>query len=81
MKLKKNAKVTKSRTKFFHDQCIHRKNFVAEQKVILYNSQLHIFVEKLKTRWSGPFIVHTVFQHNVVVIFDPKTGKKFMVNG
>jgi len=22
-----NAKITKSRTKFFHDQCIHRKNF------------------------------------------------------
>ena len=24
-----NTKITKSRTKFFHDQCIHRKNFVS----------------------------------------------------
>ena len=23
-----NVKITKSKTKFFHDQCIHRKNFV-----------------------------------------------------
>ena len=38
-----NTKITKSRTKFFHDQWMHKKNFVPGQKVLLYNSQLHIF--------------------------------------
>jgi len=66
-------------TKFFHDQCIHGKSFVPGQKILLYNSQLHIFAGKLKTRWSRPFNVCTVFPH-AVVIFDPKSGEKFKVN-
>ena len=76
-----NAKITKSRTKFFHDQCVYRKSFIPEQKVILYNSRLHIFAGKLKTRCSGPFIVRIIFPHGAVVIFDPKSNKKFKVNG
>ena len=43
-----NAKITKSRTKFFHNQYIHKKNFVLGQKVLLYNSRLHLFARKLK---------------------------------
>ena len=56
-----NAQITKSRTKIFHDQIINRKNFASGEKVLLYNSRLHIFAGKLKTRWSAPFIVCTVF--------------------
>ena len=48
---------------------------------MLYNSRLHIFAGKLKTRWSGPFIVCTVFPHGVVVIVDPKCNTEFKVNG
>ena len=48
-----NARITKSRTKLFHDQIITRKNFAPGDKVLLYNSRLHIFMGKLKTRWSG----------------------------
>jgi len=57
------------------------KNFVPGQKVLLYNLRLHIFARKLKTRWSGPFIVRTIFPHGVVVIFDPKHGEEFKVTG
>ena len=46
-----NARITKSRTKIFHDCSIHQKNFVLGQKVLLYNSRLHLFAGKLKTRW------------------------------
>jgi len=38
-----NARITKSRTKNFHDQIIHWKNFAPGDKVLLYNSRLHIF--------------------------------------
>ena len=46
-----NARITKSRTKLFHDQIITRKNFAPGDKVLLYNLRLHIFAGKLKTRW------------------------------
>jgi len=76
-----NAWITKSRTKIFHDQIINRKNFAPGDKVLLYNSRLHIFAGKLKTRWSGPFIVRTIFPHGAVVIVDPKSNTEFKVNG
>ena len=76
-----NARITKSRTKLFHDQIITRKNFAPGDRVLLYNSRLHIFAGKLKTRWSGPFIVRTVFPHGAVLIADPKNNTEFKVNG
>jgi len=47
-----NARIYKNRTKLIHDQSIHRKNFVPVQKLLLYNSRLHLLAEKLKTHWS-----------------------------
>jgi len=76
-----NARITKSRTKLFYDQIIYRKNFAPGDKVMLYNSRLHIFAGKLKTRWSRPFIVRTVFPHGAVIIIDPKNNTEFTVNG
>jgi len=76
-----NARITKSRTKFFHDQLITRKNFAPGDKVLLYNSRLHIFAGKLNTRCSGPFIVRTIFPHGAVIIVDPKNNAEFKVNG
>ena len=76
-----NARITKSRTKIFHDQIINRKNFAPREKVLLYNSRLHIFAGNLKTHWSGPFIMRTVFPYGVVIIFDPKSNEEFKVNG
>ena len=58
-----------------------RKTFVQRQKVLLYNSRLHLFSEKLKSRWTGPFIVKTVFSHGAIEIYDPKNGNEFKVNG
>jgi len=76
-----NARITKSRTKLFHDQIITQKNFALGDKVLLYNSRLHIFAGKLKTHWSGPFIVRTVFPHGAMIIVDPKNNTEFKVNG
>jgi len=76
-----NARIAKHRTKLFHDKSIHRKIFVSGQKVLLYNSRLHLFPGKLKTRWSGPYIVQKVYPHGAIEVFDPKNGNTFTVNG
>jgi len=76
-----NAKIHKSRAKRFHDRMIMRKVFTAGQKVLLYNSRLHLFAGKLRSRWSGPFIVQTVYPHGAVDIMNPGNGDVFKVNG
>ena len=50
-------------------------------KVLLYNSLLHLFSGKLRSRWSGPFIVRSVYFHGAVEIENPKNEDVFKVNG
>ena len=76
-----NAKIYKERMKLNHDKSILRKSFEPGMKVLLYNSRLHLFPGKLRSRWSGPFIVHTVYPHGAVEIENPKNGEIFKVNG
>jgi hypothetical protein len=64
-----------------HDQSILRRYFEPGQKVLLYNSRLHIFPGKLRSRWTGPFIVRSVFPYEAIEIKDPKNGTIFKVNG
>jgi len=76
-----NAWITKSGTKFFHDQIINRKYFAPGQKVLLYNSRLHVFAGKLISRWLGLFTICTVSPHSAVIIIDPKSGEEMKVKG
>ena len=76
-----NAKSYKQWMKVFHDKKILRKSFTPGQKVLLFNSCLHLFLGKLHSWWSGPFIVHTVFPHGAIEIKDLKNGVTFKVNG
>ncbi|KAJ4718790.1 Transposon Ty3-I Gag-Pol polyprotein [Melia azedarach] len=70
-----NSRIYKERMKVFHDKNIVRKIVKPSQKVLLYNSKLHLFPGKLRSKWSGPFIVKTVYPHGAVEIEDPKNGK------
>ncbi|RVW18146.1 hypothetical protein CK203_112474 [Vitis vinifera] len=45
-----NSKVAKQRMKRWHDQLISNKEFRKGQRVLLYDSRLHIFPGKLKSR-------------------------------
>jgi hypothetical protein len=63
-----------------HDQSILRRSFEPGQKV-LYNSLLHLFPSKLRSRWIGPFIIRFIFPHGAIEIEDPKNGTTFKVNG
>ena len=47
---------------------------------MLYDTRLHLFIGKLKTGWSGPFTVQTIFSHRAVKISDPKNDQVFKVN-
>ncbi|XP_057969433.1 uncharacterized protein LOC131158581, partial [Malania oleifera] len=76
-----NSKLSKERMKNFHDKHIQRKTFEPDQQVLLYNSRLHLFPGKLRSRWSGPFVVKTVFPHGAVEILNPQNGNVFKVNG
>jgi hypothetical protein len=50
-------------------------------KVLLYNSRLHLFSGKLRSRWSGPFIVKHVYPYGACDIENPKNDNVFKVNG
>ena len=55
--------------------------FEPNQTVLLYDSKLHTFSGKLRTRWDDPYIVKKVFDYGTVVIEDPRDGRILKVNG
>ena len=59
---------------------IIRKNFQPRQKVLLYNSRLHFFPGKLKSHWTGPYIIYKVHPHGAVKIHNTPNGTTFQVN-
>ena len=67
--------------KVFNDKMISRKEFKVSQKVLLYHSQLRLFLGNLCSRWIGPFVVTNIFPHGVVEIQSLATSKMFKVNG
>ena len=66
--------------KVFHDKHILRKYFELSQKFLLYNSRLHLFPGKLRSRWTRPFIVKNVFPYGAIEIENCKNGNIFKVN-
>ena len=76
-----SSRIYKERLKLFHDQNLVRKTFEPHQKVLLYNSRLHIFPSKLRSKRTAPFIVKVVYPYGVVEIENLVNGKIFKVNG
>ena len=73
--------IYKKRTKKWHDKRLKaHKVFHEGDRVLLYNSRLHLFPGKLKSRWCGPFIIHKVFPYGTVELYHPEKGN-FKVNG
>ncbi|GKB34885.1 hypothetical protein Tco_0879827 [Tanacetum coccineum] len=76
-----NTRIYKERTKKWHDSRLRGdKDFKVGDKALLYNSRLKMYPGKLKSKWSGPNIVKTVYPYGAVEIID-KNGFKFKVNG
>ena len=75
-----NAKIYKEKTKRWHDQKILRREFKAGEQVLLYNSRLKLFPRKLKSRWSGPYMVVTSTPFGTITLKD-ECRSEFKVNG
>ncbi|KAL4348564.1 hypothetical protein GQ457_17G011490 [Hibiscus cannabinus] len=76
-----NAKIYKEKTKKWHDRKILPKEYQPGQQVLLFNSRLKLFPGKLKSKWSGPFIITHVSPHGAITIKSPKDDNEFKVNG
>ena len=74
-----NSNIAKQRLKRWHDQLVSRKEFQKGQRVLLYDSKLHIFPRKLKSRWIGPFTIQEVYSNGVVELLN--STESFKVNG
>ncbi|XP_012844350.1 PREDICTED: uncharacterized protein LOC105964371 [Erythranthe guttata] len=71
----------KGKVKKWHDNNILHRQFQKGQEVLLFNSRLRLFPGKLKSRWSGPFIVQQIFPHGAIEIKDRESERVFKVNG
>ena len=50
-------------------------------KVLLYDSRLKFFPEKLRSRWRGPYEIVQIFPYGTVEVRNPNTKQQFKVNG
>nr|GEV15332.1 reverse transcriptase domain-containing protein [Tanacetum cinerariifolium] len=75
-----NSLIYKEKTKRLHDSKIKNRVFNIGDRVLLFNSRLKIFFDKLKSRWSGPFTISQVYPYGIVELSQPD-GPNFKVNG
>ena len=75
-----NARIYKERTKRWHDKRIIPKELSEGDLVLLLNSRLRLFPGKLKSRWTGPYVVKKIFSHGAIEIVGEHCGN-FKVNG
>ena len=69
-----NARIYKEKTKAFHDKMIRGKTFSIGQKMLLFNSCLHLFPGKLRFKWIGPYVITNVFPYGAVQIQSLRNG-------
>ena len=71
------ARIYKEKTKQWHDQGIQQRELIPGNQVLLYNSRLKFFLEKIKSRWSGPFKLVKVHPHETVELLHERTCQEF----
>ena len=49
--------------------------------MVLYDSKVHLFLGKLKSRWTGPFIIHQVYPNEAMDLLNFKDSIMLKVNG
>ncbi|GJS85734.1 reverse transcriptase domain-containing protein [Tanacetum coccineum] len=54
-------------------------NYEKGNKVLLFNSCLRLFYEKLKSRWYGPFSISKDMKNRAIELYDEE-GSEFIVN-
>ena len=71
-----NLRIMKEKSKKWHDKTIAQKIFHQGDQDFLYDSKLHIFPGKLKSRWIGLFIIHQVYPNGTVEIKSLKENQE-----
>ena len=64
----------------WHDKHLVHNELKPGQQVLLFNSRLKLFLGKLRSRWSGPFVITQVFPYGSVELMHPERGR-LKVNG
>ncbi|XP_073275410.1 uncharacterized protein [Primulina huaijiensis] len=67
------------RKKLAPDKRITPREFKEGKPVLLYNSKLRLFLGKLKSRWTGPYMITKVFPSGAITLRDGK-NEPFIVN-
>ncbi|XP_048229068.1 uncharacterized protein LOC125369841 [Ricinus communis] len=76
-----NSFIYKEQTKKWHDKRLRgSKEFQVGDRVLLHNSCLRLFPGKLRSCWSGPFMIQQVFPYGTVELHHPNKGS-FKMNG
>ncbi|KAH0634861.1 hypothetical protein KY284_037647 [Solanum tuberosum] len=66
LKAYESSALHKENMKRYHDQRIEKREFVVGDLVLLFNSRLRLFPGKLKSKWTGPFLLTKVLPHGAV---------------
>lgn len=76
-----SSRIYKEKTKSYHDAHIMSKSFTVGMKVLVFNARLKLFPGKLKSKWTGPYEVITVYPFGTLELKDPNNEHHFKVNG
>ncbi|XP_057719643.1 uncharacterized protein LOC130934070 [Arachis stenosperma] len=76
-----NAKIYKEKAKRWHDKRISKKEFKPGLQVLVYNSRLKVFPGKLKSKWTGPYLVTKVLPYGSLELLNEATKDIFTANG
>jgi hypothetical protein len=74
-----SSKIYKEKAKKWHDRHILRKEFSVGQTVV-YDSKMHVFSGKFKSRWFGPCVIKRDLGHGAFEVQSAAEGT-FKVNG
>ncbi|KAK4729897.1 hypothetical protein R3W88_022885 [Solanum pinnatisectum] len=80
LKVYESAALYKEKMKRHHDQRIEKREFVVGDLVLLFKSRLRLFLGKLKSKWTEPFLLTKMLPHGAVEL-ENSEGTRFMVNG
>ena len=75
-----SSRIYKEKIKACHDKHLMHNELKLGEQVLLFNSRLRLFLGKLRSRWSGPFVITQVFPYGNVELMHPERGR-FKVNG
>ncbi|GJZ66099.1 reverse transcriptase domain-containing protein [Tanacetum coccineum] len=76
-----NSRLYKTRTKVWHDRKLRMiKEFKHRNKVLLFHSKYKFKQPKLRSRWSGPYVVKHQYPSGYVELYG-KDGKIIIFNG